>query len=131
MNAKHFADASTQQTKGNRGTSTGCNSTITVRGPEGAWIAEMKEELAKTKQPEAAPVLGVIAVDYRVDGPHPSGQRCCEYGVNAFWFAADQLDAAKAKATEIGGTVAMKTTTRFIPAGKRKPRERTEWTRIS
>jgi|AGTN01.1.fsa_nt_gi hypothetical protein len=41
----HFADPSHQKTTGNRGKTTRRKSTKTVRGPEGAYIAMMKEEL--------------------------------------------------------------------------------------
>lgn len=41
-----FADYSEQSTLGTRGKTTKSRRTKTVRGPEGAWIAQMKEELA-------------------------------------------------------------------------------------
>lgn len=41
-----FADAAVQGTRGDRGKTTRRKSTRTVRGSEGAWIAQCKEELA-------------------------------------------------------------------------------------
>lgn len=42
----HFADSAKIKTTGKRGKTTGRESTHTVRGPEGQWIADVKEELA-------------------------------------------------------------------------------------
>jgi hypothetical protein len=46
---KFFADAATQDTRGDRGTTTRRKGTRTVRGCEGAWIAQMKEEMGQPK----------------------------------------------------------------------------------
>lgn len=125
----HFADASNQPTPGNRGKTTRRKSTRTVRGPEGAWIAEMKEEQAAASGPKpvkAPPTLGMIATLFVVECPHPSGQRLTEYGVNMFEFSGEA--EARAKAVGLPGAVLRrKDTIRYIPPGKRKPRERTEW----
>lgn len=44
----HF-DKMVRGTEGDRGKTTRRNSTVTVRGPEGEWIADQKEELAERK----------------------------------------------------------------------------------
>jgi hypothetical protein len=44
--ATFFADGAVQDTRGGRGKTTRRKGTRTVRGPEGAAIAQMKEELA-------------------------------------------------------------------------------------
>jgi hypothetical protein len=43
--ATYFADKAVQPTPGDRGKTTRRKSTRTVRGPEGAYIAQVKEEL--------------------------------------------------------------------------------------
>lgn len=49
----YFADSAKIKTTGNRGKTTGRESTHTVRGPEGQWIADTKEELAaRPKKPQ-------------------------------------------------------------------------------
>jgi hypothetical protein len=119
-------------TPGDRGKTTRRKSTRTVRGPEGRWIAEVKERLAKDRPPEPPPVLGIVSTAYLVTCDHPAGLHVTEYDVNAWWFEADQLTAAlRMAASHPCGRLQRKDTIRYIPAGKRKPRERVEWTEVS
>jgi hypothetical protein len=61
-----FADEQVQPTPGDRGTTTRRRSTRTVRGCEGAWIAQVKEEIAARTE--------TVAVTYyrvRTESRHP------------------------------------------------------------
>jgi len=128
---ENFADALILPTPGDRGKTTRRKSTRTVRGPEGRWIAAMKEQLLTDQPPEPAPVLGIVATAYLVTCDHPEGLCAHEYDVNAWWFEADQLEAARRRALALpGGRLQRKHTLRYLPAGKRKPRERVEWTEL-
>src|ERR1043166_5528563 len=102
------------------------------RWREGRWIAEVKERLAKDRPPEPPPVLGIVSTASLVTCDHPAGLHVTEYDVNAWWFEADQLTAAlRMAASHPCGRLQRKDTIRYIPAGKRKPRERVEWTEVS
>lgn len=126
------ADPSVQSTRGKRGKTTHRPSTQTVRGPEGRYIADMKEALAKDHSFEVSTKLGIVATVYLLTCDHPSGRLVTEYDVNAWWFTADELEVAKARALSLpGGRLQRKDTIRYIPAGKRKPRERCAWTEVA
>lgn len=125
------ADSQCIPSLGDRGKTTRRKSTCTVRGPEGAWIAEQKEQAAKDRTPEPPLPLGIVATAYLVTCEHPEGLYVTEYYVNAWWFAADQLDAARRLALSLPrGRLQRRDTIRYVPPGKRKPRERTVWMEV-
>lgn len=66
-----------------------------------------------------------VEVRYLVSIPHPSGQWVDEYGVNQWW--CDTIEQAREQASKCGGTIKSKTTTKYLPPGKRVHRERIKW----
>lgn len=129
---RYFADHAIQSTQGDRGTTTRRKSTITVRGPEGAYCAQMREVFAKSRpaKPKAQPLpLGLIHSLFLVTCRHPSGESIREEGVNLFWETRES--DARARAFALNGRIKRKDTIREIPPGKRKPVERTRWTEVA
>lgn len=71
----HFATPSNIRTTGTRGKTTTRKSTHTVRGAEGQWIADTKEELARRPKPKQWQ-LSIIEDDGRVlTSLYPSQER--------------------------------------------------------
>ena len=124
------ADPSVRDTRGDRGSTTRRRSTRTVRGPEGVYIAQIKEDLAARRGPKSkppAPALGIVRTRFHVECPHPSGERVSEDGVNSFWFETEA--EARARALSLPGAILRRQDqVRHVPDGKRKPRERFVWT---
>lgn len=127
---QYHADPAIVPTPGARGKTTRRKSTRTVRGPEGRWIAQMKEALACDRPPGPLPVLGVLSTIYLVTCPHPSGRHVHEYEANAFWRETE--DEALRLAYQFGpaARVQRKQTVSYLPPRCRKPRLRHEWSDI-
>lgn len=99
----HFADHAHIPTPGDRGKTTRRRSTKTVRGPEGQWIASVKEELAAQPKPPPAPRF---VVAYEVSGWYDRrGVFHPEPGTTAPFLFADRA-TAEAKAAELLALVA-------------------------
>jgi len=68
-------------------------------------------------------------LQYRVSGPHPTGQNVLESGVNE--FLVEELTEAQEIAQQISGKVQRKITYTMTPKGKRFPRQYTDWSDVT
>lgn len=93
------ADPSDRPTVGRRGKTTHRNSTHTVRGPEGSYIAQTKEELACLPKVPSAPMFRV-----RDESHHPQYPSEGIVGGSTRLMTRDEAEAYADKLRRISGT---------------------------
>jgi hypothetical protein len=94
-----FADEQVQPTPGDRGKTTRRRSTRTVRGSEGAWIAQVKEEVAARTEVVTVTYYKVWSEAYH---PQYPGERSASY--SRLLRTRQEADAEAARIMAVNGT---------------------------